>query len=339
MRRIFFCTLLIVLFSRAVALCADDYSVVQFVDIADDSKRQNDESRKTREILEQAKQDMKFADDALRRDRYEEKLRQEELRQDARISMQARRKEEKKLADEKASRARENTLSDTIFAWLVKYGLYLLIVVCGWAFYYYGILLPKRKQMEMDELSFGWPQSSLLAVVNQWRFTEKEYKSYQDKFLIAAPAQSQDVNSPEFKKHFVSDLATTEMLFQEALNRKLDKQGEFKTLLGRHKLYLEQIPKDGQAFLNTLNNYKLTFKPLPGQGICYASYYKDFLNLLMIVNCKAEADLFALYGRFLLIESLASRVASGPSAVDKIQLEFDKIIDNFKQQNKVLINK
>jgi len=337
MRKTIFCILVITAFSRVAVFGANDYTVAQFVDINDDSKRQNDESRKTREILDQAKKDIKFADDALRQDRYDEKIRQEQFRQEQLSASRAKRKIQ--LAEEKAALARGATLSDIIFNLFVNYGLYLLLPVIGWVFYYYGILLPKRKRMEEEELSFGWPQSNLLAVVNQWRFTEKDYQIYQDKFLIAAPAGNPDVNSPEFKKHFINDLAHTEILFQEALNRKLDKESEFKAALDRHQLYFEELFKDGQAFLNALNNYKLTFKPLPGSNICYASYYKDFLKLLMLVNRKAEAEFFAIYGRFLLIESLAAKVASGPVEADKIQQGFDKIIDNFKQQNKVLLAK
>ena len=334
MRKIFFCILVITAFSRIAVLCASDYGVV---DIADDFKRQNDESRKTREILEQADQDRKLVDDALRQERYEVKAKQEQFEQEELTAGQAKQKAANEFASLKASPARSNSFSGIVFSGLAKYGLYLLIFVCFWLFYYYGILLPRKKRMEEEELSFGWPQSNLLAVVNLWRFTETQFKSYQDKLIILAPAANPDINSPEFKKHFVNDLAQTEMLFQEALNRKLDKEGEVSARLGRYKLYLEELLKDQEVLLNTLNKYKLTFKPLIGQGICYASYYKDFLNLLMLVNRKAEPDLFALYGRLLLVERLASFIVSGPSAADKIQQEFDKIIDKFKQQNKVLI--
>ncbi|MFA5005491.1 MAG: hypothetical protein WC561_05165 [Candidatus Omnitrophota bacterium] len=336
MAKLFFPALVVILFFHSAALPANDYTLTQFVDINDDSKRQNDETRKTRQILEQARKDIKFADDAIRRERYEEKLRQEELRQEALNA--SREKLKIQLAQEKASRGRGNTLSDIIFILLVKYGLYLLLPACAWFFYYYGILLPKRRKMEEEELSFGWPHSNLLAVVNNWRFSEEEYKIFQDKFLISAPAGNLDASSPEFKKHFINDLAHTEIFFQEALNRKLDKDSQVKAALNKHKVYFEELFRDTQAFPEALNNYKLTFKPLPGANICYASYYKDFLKLLMLVNHKAEAELFALYGRLLLIEKLSTEVASGPLAVDKIQQEFDKIIDNFKQQNKVLVS-
>ena len=338
MRKISFWSLLIIVFSLSGILFAADYDFGAPVDVRDDLKRQDDDFKKTRELLEQSEEDVKSADRLIRRDRYQEKVMRDQLKEEEFAATQARQEAGKQLLGESSTLPGKSSISDIIFFLFVKYGLYLLIIFCVWAFYYFGLQIPKKKQLEEEELSFGWPQSNLLAVVNHWRFTKEEYKVYQDKLIAMVIEGKPEIQLPEFQKHFVDDLATTEILFQEALIRKLNKENDFKARVSDYKFYLKKVLNDS-AFLELLNKYQAAFKPAVGQSVSYVTYYRDFLGLLMLLNQKEEKALFELYAKFLLINKLASLFENGVSAPDKIQLEFDKLIDNFKKQNKVLLGK
>ncbi|MCK9572134.1 MAG: hypothetical protein M0Q96_02520 [Candidatus Omnitrophica bacterium] len=338
MRKISFWSLLIIVFSLSGTLSAADYNLGAPINDSDDLRRQDDDFKKTREILEQSKEDVKSVDQLIRRDRYQEKVMRAQLKEEEFEAAQARQEAGKQLLGESSTLSNKSSLSDIIFFLFVKYGLYLLIIFCAWAFYYFGLQMPKRKQLEEEELSFGWPQSSLLAVVNHWRFTKEEYKIYQDKLVFLSGVEKPEIQLSEFQKHFVDDLASTEILFQEALIRKLNKENDFKARVSDYKFYLKKVLNDS-AFLEVLNKYQAAFKPAVGQSVSYVTYYRDFLSLLMLLNQKDEKVLFELYAKFLLIDKLASLFEKGVSAPDRIQLEFDKIIDNFKKQNKVLLSK
>ncbi len=218
----------------------------------------------------------------------------------------------------------------------VQYALYFLIVICFGFICCCRIVIYKKKVAAEKKLVLL--DASLLAAVEQWRFTEGDFKRYQDKLIPLVDAQLLDINSPEFKKHFIKDLAVTEILFQAALNKNMGADDPVLTaLLGQYKLHLSDLGRENNAFSNALDNYRRSLTLTAGQQVPYAEYYKDFLNLLMMINKKDDAAVLELYQRYLLINKLAGKVGMGSADAAEIQEGLNSAINNFKSEYNVII--
>ena len=295
------------------------------------------EAPDAKKIVEDLKEDRKRAAEAISQD--EQKLR--EFMEHAKEESSAAKgsvEEGKNFRMEPVNMppAEENKVSETNPSQPVQRGLYLLIALCLGVIYYYRILIYKKKLAAEEKINLAKLDENLLAAVNQWRFMEEDFKKYQDKFTPLVDAQALDINSPEFKKHFVKDLAITEVLFQAALNEKIDLDPAVSVSLGQYKLYLSTL-EESSAFSGALDKYKLSLFPAAGQQVPYVVYYKDFLDLLILINKQDDAAVFELYERYLFINKLASNAGRGSADPGEIQEALDSVINKFKSEYNVII--
>ncbi len=302
----------------------------------------------TKKVLEDLKGDRMRAEDVKSQDGQELKRFLEQEKR-ARSEMERSVKEGKPVRPEEiktppvppeetqAPAAEENNFLDSATSVSVQRGLYFLIAICFGFMYYYRIVTYKKKLAAEKKRTFAELEDNLLAAVNQWIFMEEDFKKYQDKLTPLIDAQLLDINSPEFKKHFVKDLAVTEILFQAALNENMQADPALITSLGQYKLYLSDLEKEGSTFSNALDNYRRSLTPTAGQPVPYAAYYKDFLNLLMIVNKQDDTVVFELYQRYLLINKLAGKAGRGSADAGEIQEGMDSAINKFKSEQNVII--
>jgi hypothetical protein len=229
----------------------------------------------------------------------------------------------------------QNKFFEVVTSVPVQRGLYFMIAVCFGFMCCYRIVIYKKKLAAKKKLAIL--DASLLAAVEHWRFSEGDFKRYQDKLAPLVDAQLLDINSQEFKKHFIKDLAITEILFQAALNEGLQTDPALSTLLGQYKLYLADLDKRGGAFSNALDNYRRSLTPTAGEQVPYADYYKDFLNLLMFINKQDDKAVFELYQRYLLVNKLVGKIGRGSAEAGEIQEGLDSVINKFKSDYNVII--
>jgi hypothetical protein len=307
---------------------------------AEEALSQNEQELK--EFLEQAKWEKSVAEGKTTNTAKEKSVRPGEVKTPSVRPEGVVRPEEVKILPVSLERvkippasAEEDNFLDSATSVPVQRGLYFLIAICFGLMYYYRIVTYKKKLAA--EKKRGLLDDSLLAEVEQWRLSEGDFKNYQDKLIPLVDAQLLDINSPEFKKHFIKDMAITEIIFQFALNENLQADPALATSLSQYKLYLSDLDKEASIFSNTLDNYRRSLTLTAGQQVPYAAYYKDFLNLLMILNKQDDRAVFELYQRYLLINKLVGKAGRSSADTGEIQQELDSVINKFKSEHNVII--
>jgi hypothetical protein len=338
MNRIFIVILIAGLFFCPLAASAADFGAYDGRKINEDFRRQRDELKKNKQIIEENQRDRRQVEEAMKQDEYEAKRLQDESRQGGLISKLAQEEEaaRTKLSGLTRQAGRDESFGITLSRPLQALLYFLIIVFFGLA-YYYAIVLSKKKRAVEAGSVLAEMGDNLLAMVNHWKFLEDNFTDYQNKIAALLEVPPAEINSPQLKKHFIKDIAITEILCQYAVNNKFDTGYEFKAPLDNYKAYLSQLEQKEAAFLNTLNNYKRSFTGIYGRRMPYVSYYKDFLDLLMLINRPDEAAGLEAYTKYLLVNKIIANTGAEPSDTAKIQQELDIIINGFKLEYNVII--
>jgi len=339
MKKIFFAIGLISVFFCCTPVEAVDYETYDNKNIADNLEQDRFDTERNRQIMDQVQQDIKDTNDAIKLDRDQSKKIQQDLDEDALRIRRAR--EEKRRSDLVLVNEQIPVKQDKFFNFIssrpVQIVFFILLIIGLGVGYLYAILSAKKQPTPEEEFALVALKEDFLAAVNQWVFLEKDFKDYQDKFAPLVDAQTLDINSPEFKKYFVKDLSTTEILFQAAIEKDMEHDTELNATLNDYKLYLANLDKKENAFLTALNNYKLSFVYKNGPRMPFVAYYKDFLNLLMLINRQNEAKVIAVYGKILLLDKMVSDASGGTNDAANVQLVIDRTINIFKLEHYVII--
>jgi hypothetical protein len=321
------CILAILVLFPSAAVFSADLNTFDMKKISDELKRDRQEAQRNQQMVEQT----------IKQDRDTARKIDEQIKQD---SLEAKRiRDEERRARQQLARAasaKPNKFIEFIASWPMQFVFYFLIIAGAGFIFYRRVLAPRKKPAE-EEAGLEEMGPDVLAAVNQWRLREKDFKKYYARFASLPDAQGLAVDSPEFKKRFIRDLVTTEIIFQAAIGKKMDSDPVFLASLNQYREYLAGLNKNEATFLKALNNYKLSFTMPAGQPAAYAAYYKDFLNLLIILNKQDETEVFELYERYLLINRIAADISSGSTDAVLAQRGLDVLINKFKLEHNVAI--
>jgi len=287
--------LAIILFFSIAPVFAADFGAYDMKRMNDEFKRDQQEMKKTRQAMEQVEQEQKQVDETIKRQRDETKQLQRQMEEEERQARLKRQMEEGR---------RPNRLIEVVGSWPMQIVFYFLIFIGFGAAIYFKVLAPRKKPAE-EEPTIEDMGADVLAAVTHWRFREKDLERYRMRLASSAAGKAFGPNYPELKKCLIRDLVLTEILFQAAVSRKLDGDAVFLSDLSHYKAYASDLAKDDAALPRLLDAYKTSMAGPGGQRPAYASYYKDFLGLLMVLSGNDETELFELYERLLLINKLA----------------------------------
>ncbi|MDD5596210.1 MAG: hypothetical protein PHY94_08230 [Candidatus Omnitrophica bacterium] len=181
-------------------------------------------------------------------------------------------------------------------------------------------------------------EDEVIVRVNSWIFEKSSFKDYQGVLGFLISPQVMNINSREFKSSFLEDLTTTEILCQLALEKKIGEGRETKESLLNFEEYLAKIDIQDPQIQKSISNYSLR---LSQERKPYVYYYKDFLNILLLLGSRVQSKSFEVFSRSVLVKKLIEEIALDPQVgadPAKTQAKLDLLVKDYVLRFRVVIN-
>lgn len=181
-------------------------------------------------------------------------------------------------------------------------------------------------------------QGRILVRVGSWIFGKDDLNSLV--YLLSTLVDPKDLeyNSGKFKRSFLEDLAITEILTQIAIETKAVEDDETKNKLLSSSDYLKKININNENIKKSIFYYNTRIKRANSS---YAEYYRDFLNLLLLLGSKAQVRSFEFFSMSVLVSKLLENIDKRLNAqgdTDRIKREIDALMKDFVTRFEVVVN-
>ncbi len=288
-----------------ILLCLFSFAQAQqgTLGAASQMEHNKEEIRKSREIMRQNELQIKQAQEAIKQTQTDTKRTLDGIKEQDRLQMQ-RVREFIRQAELEAMRSRVGMNAQKQFDILqfidnntvniIVISIFILLICIS-----YKIASRDRRILPSERTRI---KDNILATVNNWVFSEDDFKNYLNIFNSIIDPKILNVNTRQFKRRFITDLFKTEMIYQIAIDNNLDRDSDFINSLDGYADFFSNLDINNADILNSLRNYNSSF-PV---GSPYVAYYQHFLVLLLIAGAKNRYLASELYSKFLLVKKLIS---------------------------------
>jgi len=289
---------------------------------ASSADKMSDDIKETQKQIKQLEQETKRTFD---------QLRQEQINK--RVIENTQRTLERK--QEKARNKNNGLGSLVIFSRSIIIQLLLLLIAAVFLYLSYKFITRELRRAKNEGEPAG---EEILIRIDNWTYENSDFKNFVSVLSILIDQKELDLNSAEFKRSFLEDLVTTEILCQIAIETRAGEDEETKNKLLNYEDYLKNVDVKNEDIKKSITNYK---KRIKSKDLQYLEYYQDFLNLLLVFGNKVQVKSFEAFSRNILVNKLVKdtdKKLASQGDVNKIKTEIDGMIKNFLTRFRVVVN-
>ena len=284
-----------------------------------------DESKEISREIKKNQQQIKKIESQIKKDF--EQMRQDALRQ----KYEQRDFLSKKAQADRAPKDKDWLLifSDTFFAKIPLILVLILLLLIILKVFDYEAKTPQEAKNAVIS-------DDVLVQVDKWTLEKTDLADYLRRLDEVVDKKVINIYSDDFCRSFVMDTLVTEVLFWSAVDLKVGDSQDIKGLLVKYEDFLLKLDPAASEIRESLSRYNARISK---GDFFYVQYYRDFLNILLIIGSRIPQKSFELYSRYLFVEKLIAGLTldlHAQDAPEKVQAEIDLMVAKFSSKFQIL---